>query len=272
MLRTQVDWEALWAENLRGMSEKCTPDYWNLRASDYSDFISTSDFEHGKKIRDVFEAEGLLNEAWNVLDVGAGPGAITIPFAEKVSSVTSVEPAEEMASRLLKNAAERNLCNIRIIPSVWQEVEIEDLKNTFDLVVCCHALWHFTDIWEQVQRMAAVSKGFCCLAHGLYDESEAEELQKLGVTEDNADQFTMIKHILEHRGLNPSIHLADITMKRSVESACSMLTNVLGKYRTPSEKDLADIREYVDSFSRAGFYEKKIKLGILWWATEDAKL
>lgn len=268
MLTKKVDWEALWADNLRGMSEKCTPDYWNLRAPDYSDFISTSDFEHGKKIRALFEAEGLLNEAWNVLDVGAGPGAITVPFAEKVSSVTSVEPAEEMANRLLENAGKRGLYNIRIIPSVWQEVEIEPLKNTFDLVVCCHALWHFTDIWEQVRRMAAVSKGFCCLAHGLYDEVEAEEWQKLGITEDSADQFSMIKQVLEHRGIYPDIHIADITMKRSVESAFSMWTNVLGKYRSPSEKDLTAIKGYIDSFSRNGFYERKTKLGILWWDTE----
>ncbi|KKG14869.1 hypothetical protein EO98_03770 [Methanosarcina sp. 2.H.T.1A.6] len=268
MVTKKVDWEALWADTLRATNEKCTPDYWNQRASDYSDFISTSDFEHGKKIRALFEAEGLLNKDWNILDVGAGPGAVTIPFAEKVSSVTSVEPAEEMANYLLKNAEERGLFNIRIIPTLWQEVEIENLRNTFDLVVCCHALWHFTDIWEQVQRMAAASKGFCCLVHGLYDEGEAEEWKKLGVTEDNVDQFTMIKNILEHRGIYPNIHIADITMRRSVESALSMWTNVLGKYRIPSEKDIETIKEYVNAYSNDGYYERKTKLGMLWWKTE----
>ncbi|MEA1864221.1 MAG: class I SAM-dependent methyltransferase, partial [Euryarchaeota archaeon] len=88
--------EKEWAEKVKETSRISGTDYWNKRAEDYADYIRTSDYEHGRKIKEVFEREGILKEDFEVLDIAAGPGSVTIPFAESVRKVTAVEPAEEM--------------------------------------------------------------------------------------------------------------------------------------------------------------------------------
>jgi SAM-dependent methyltransferase len=96
-----------------------------------------------------------------VLDIASGPGALTIPFAERVKSVIAVEPAAQMAAELMENARRSGLSNIMVIPKTWQEVPVADYKKRFDLVTCCHALWQFPHLLEQVRRMEFVSRGYC---------------------------------------------------------------------------------------------------------------
>jgi len=107
-----------WAEKIREIRKVSSTDYWNNRAEDYNDFIKTSDFDYRRKIRELFETEGIIGMESEVLDIAAGPGSITIPFAEKVKLVTALEPAEEMCKNLIKNAEERKLSNIRLCSKV----------------------------------------------------------------------------------------------------------------------------------------------------------
>jgi hypothetical protein len=44
-----------------------------------------------------------------------------------------------------------------------------------------------------------------------------------------------------------------------------MLTQVLGKYRTPDATDLQQINDFVAAHSHAGIYEEEETMGVLWW-------
>ncbi|WP_269849354.1 hypothetical protein [Methanosarcina horonobensis] len=73
-------------------------------------------------------------------------------------------------------AQTRRLSNIDIIPQTWQAVDIATYAKNYDLTICCHALWQFPDILPQIRRMEAVSRGYCCLAHGFEASPEGREL------------------------------------------------------------------------------------------------
>ncbi|HWQ67645.1 MAG TPA: class I SAM-dependent methyltransferase [Methanospirillum sp.] len=259
-------YEKMWEECCREESLRCSTEYWNSRAEDYTDFITHSDFDHGRKILALFQHEELISPESQVLDIGSGPGAITIPFAEKVQSVTSVEPAGEMINNLLKNARDKNLSNISTIPQIWQDVSTDDLKKQFDLTICCHSIWHFPDIFTQISRMEQVSRGWCALAHGISPgKSDNDISQKLGIPFDETDRFILVKQILENRGIFPNVSILPITMRRTVESGRSMLTLGLKKYREPQPADIALIDEHLAANSRDGMYEKTGTMGVLWW-------
>ena len=46
--------EKEWAEKVKKTSRISGSDYWNKRALDYADYIRTSDYEHGRKIKEIF--------------------------------------------------------------------------------------------------------------------------------------------------------------------------------------------------------------------------
>ena len=79
---------------------------------------------------------------YTVLDIGAGPGTVTIPLVKIVKGVTMVEPSSGMRARLKENASKHNLTNITCIPKKWGDVVIgEDIEaGGHDVVIASHSL------------------------------------------------------------------------------------------------------------------------------------
>lgn len=263
---TQIDWETAWAAGINEMNRLSTTNYWNQRAEDYSDMVLASDCNHGRNILNIFEKEGLLQKDWHILDIASGPGAITIPFAEKVCRVTAVEPAERMAAALMSYAQNRGLSNIEISPKTWQEVDEAVYLKNYDLVICCHALWQFSDILSQIRRMEAVSRGYCCLAHGFEAPSESRELtEDLGIDGGEFDQFITVFNLLNDSGACPNVDVIDYTLTRSVTSAITSVEKLVEKYRPLNSRDSEMIQKHVQNHSREGMYQVSGRMGVLWW-------
>ena len=88
-----------------------------------------------------------------ILDVGAGPGTLTIPMAGIARHVTAVEPSEGMLACLHDNIIEKGYDNITVVPKKWENVDIStDLSAPFDIVVASYSLG-FPDLREGLQKM-----------------------------------------------------------------------------------------------------------------------
>ncbi|AEG13764.1 Methyltransferase type 11 [Desulfofundulus kuznetsovii DSM 6115] len=264
------NWEREWEEKTIETSRVSGNDYWNKRAEDYANYIKTSDFDHGRKIRSIFENVGILKPDFVILDIAAGPGSVSIPFAEAVKKVIAVEPAKEMAKHLIKNAQEKGLQNIEIINKKWEEVNEEEHEKKFDMVICAHASWHFVDIGEQIKRMNKVSRGYCCFAEGVKSDDEYDEMyKKLGINTESLDRFIYLFNILYQKGILANVRIFDVIMRRSINSAINMWELLISKYRESTELDKEIIKKHVDSYSVDGIYERKSKMAVIWWNARE---
>jgi cyclopropane fatty-acyl-phospholipid synthase-like methyltransferase len=263
-----IDWKEAWARSVGGTERVSTPGYWNSRAEDYSAMVKTSDCNHGRKILEYFLRQGILRRDWNVMDIASGPGAITIPFAEQVHQVTAVEPAQEMAARLMENARQHGLENIRVIPQAWQDVNVTDYAGAFDMVVCCHALWQFTDLISQVRRMETISRGYCCLAHGI-EKSEQDLKKSVGLpVDDSPDQFFTAFNCLNDEGIGTNVNILDYSLMWPVDAAIASKERFVEKYRSLTPEDRFAIRSYIEKHTTGGIYRIPGRMGILWWKVE----
>ncbi len=265
-----IDWEKVWAEKAEETKRVTNVEYWNRRAEDYNDYIRTSNYEHGREIRRVFEREGILNQEFEVLDIAAGPGSVTIPFAEVVKRVISIEPSEEMRKRLADNAMEHGLNNVEILAKRWEDTDVRLYHKCFDIVICCHALWHFPNVMTQIIKMAEACRGYCCIGEGVGAWGSVYGMyKKLGIDSHSFDYFIHLYNILYQNGIVTNVRIVDTVMRRSVESGIRMWELVLSKYRKPTEEDRKLIREHVMAHSRDGVYERRSKMGIIWWKVEN---
>jgi len=104
-------------------------EFWNKRARQYNE--SLKDNERPEKIISKLD----IDPSHTVLDIGAGPGTLTIPLAKKVKHVTVVEPSSGMLACLNENAVNEGLNNITCINKKWEDaIPGEDLDK-YDVVI-----------------------------------------------------------------------------------------------------------------------------------------
>lgn len=100
-----------------------------------------------------------------ILDIGAGPGTLAIPFAHKAAHVTAVEPAEGMCSVMREKMAEQGISNIDIVQKRWEDVDVaRDLQAPYDVVIASFSLG-MADIRSAVEKMQQASSRYVYLYH-----------------------------------------------------------------------------------------------------------
>ncbi|KAI5299885.1 hypothetical protein KEM55_001232 [Ascosphaera atra] len=101
-----------------------------------------------------------LEPSAKVLDVGCGPGTITIDLARYVpdGKVVGLEP--EVAAHVLeqarKDATEKGVANVEFVTGDANALPFED--NTFDVVYCHQVLQHVGDPVNMLREMRRVAK------------------------------------------------------------------------------------------------------------------
>ena len=117
-----------------------TPDSWSAASQSYAERVAPSLMESfAEELVDRLE----VDESSEVLEVGAGSGALTETLAKKVNSVLATDFAPGMIDVLRARMAEAGLTNVRCEVMDGQALEIEDAS--FDGVGSSFALMLFPD-------------------------------------------------------------------------------------------------------------------------------
>jgi ubiquinone/menaquinone biosynthesis C-methylase UbiE len=88
-----------------------------------------------------------LKEGMRVLDVGCGPGRLTIPFAEHVGingEVVALDIQEKMLQKLMRRVKTNNIANVRFILGGVCQGKIQE-ENRFDRAVLVTVLGEIQD-------------------------------------------------------------------------------------------------------------------------------
>ncbi|EGW33710.1 uncharacterized protein SPAPADRAFT_59076 [Spathaspora passalidarum NRRL Y-27907] len=147
----------------------------------------------------------VLKPNFKVLDVGSGPGTITVDFADNYltegGSIIGVEPTQEVldtAEAYKKKYAEENnksLDNVTFQKGSIYELPFED--NTFDLVHAHQVVLHLQDPVSGLKELRRVTKpgGFVCvkdsdLESSVVTPAKYQKLQDYYVIKAKASGYT----------------------------------------------------------------------------------
>ena len=128
-------WNEMWKQSYydreKGIRANPLLEYWDKRANDFSLMRKSNDYDFGRKVYAALSS--VLTPDSSMLDIGAGPGSFTIPFAQHIKSVTAIEPSKGMVAVLKENAKELNVENINIIEN-WFRTYLKMALQTFNLI------------------------------------------------------------------------------------------------------------------------------------------
>lgn len=157
-------WVDCWkASNPKKMavSDESMAERWNKRSEEFARHM---DGERGRKrtadVRGLLEEAGFSPVGAKILDIGCGPGSLSLPLARAGADVTSLDISTGMLDRL-REAARKEDLNIDAIECSWWTADIDELgfRNRFDLVIASMTPG-VRDV-ETFDRMMACSKRFC---------------------------------------------------------------------------------------------------------------
>lgn len=155
-------WKQGYYDREKGIRANPLIEYWDKRANDFSLMRKTNDYDFGRKVNAALSRVSTPDST--MLDIGAGPGSFTIPFAQHIKSVTVIEPSKGMVADLKENAKELNVENINIIEELVQGLPQDSSPDfQFDLVTISLVFWMFPDVWFRLLQIEQYSKGYCAI-------------------------------------------------------------------------------------------------------------
>ena len=159
---TTIDWNEAWKKPEEGEKGKklfiSCADRWSEKER-CERFNRSAKENNWQASRARIEGMNITPDA-RVLDIGSGPGTLTIPLAGLVREVTAVEPSAFMRDCLSSNVTGAGLKNVIVVPKKWEDVDITtDLRAPYDVVVASYSLG-FPDLREGLQKMDQVSSSY----------------------------------------------------------------------------------------------------------------
>lgn len=271
-LKHHIKWRNTWKEmrtERRGKVKiSCDDDFFKKSADSFYRQIKANDYEFGRKA--VEQLSGIINDSFRVLEIGAGPGSLTIPLAKRVNKVDSVEFSEKAVEQLELNLLEEKLENVEIINKNWSDLNDEEIKGKYDLVVCSHFLWQMQDLEKLITRMESASHSYCAIIQPCgRDEIVKEVFEEVGHEkytgqfEPDAEYFAYV--ILREWGRLVSVMPYDYTFERTLDEEIRYIAAFVGRV-TEVDKDVTErIRKCLLSKSETEVYTDKNNAVVMWW-------
>jgi ubiquinone/menaquinone biosynthesis C-methylase UbiE len=269
----RIDWNEEWKKaQLRASYRKRRSDstgFWNLKAKRY-DHMENKGNERAEQAIDRMGIDGNTS----VIDIGCGPGTVSIPLARVAGIVTAVDPASGMIASLQEKASAEGLSNIRTINKRWEDVLIgTDLEN-HDVVVASYSL-AMDDISSALEKMVDVSKTGVCLFWfaGKHSWGRALLWSKLfGESYVAGPDHIYLLNVLHQMDIHPNV---EVTRRTHVQRFHSF-DDAVQQWRenfpelTPDQDEI--IREHVRSALQQedGTFSSRthIVTAMIWWKKE----
>jgi ubiquinone/menaquinone biosynthesis C-methylase UbiE len=202
------------------------------------------------RIRQTLSALDIGPES-NVLDIGSGPGVLSLPMAGKAASVTAVDASPAMIRVLREKAEEAGLENIRCLAAKWEDVDPErDLSPPYDVAVASLALG-MPDLDAALDKMERVCSGEI---HLIWFAGEPTWENKAGLFKRRfcgrphfpSPKSDVVFNLLYQRGIYPCIHVIPYTHEERFASLDDAVAYFVRRYQIPWENRGPDLLECVE--------------------------
>ncbi len=251
-----IDWNEVWKSQMKQNKESspgrdCAR-IWESRESALR-FWNMCQQERARIDKTIWETD--ITSQSRVLDIGAGPGTLAIPFAQKAAHVTAVEPAEGMCGVMKEKMAESGTGNISIVQKRWEDVDVEkDLEPPYDVVIASFSLG-MTDIRTAIEKMMQATSRYVYLYHFAGETTWDRQWQGLwprlhGRAYQPGPKCNVLYNVLYQMGIYPHIRTFRLEHNQRYSTLEEAVATLAPQAQAESEEQKAVLQEYLQGAMR----------------------
>jgi len=249
----KIDWNDVWKELMTTQQRlDKTGDnntHWNKKEN-AERFWKRS--QTNSERTDSTLSEISLTSESRVLDIGSGPGRLSIPIAKKVSHVTAVEPAAGMMDVLKENMKAQGINNIHCVSKRWEDLDVKaDLDAPYDVVIASFSLG-MPDIREAIQNMEQASSKYIYLYWfaGItpWEEHSISLWPSLyGTNYVPGPKCDVLYNVLYNMGIFPDVHVFSMDYTNYFSSVDEAMDFYRDRYVIETQTQASILRDHLKS-------------------------
>ena len=266
----RVNWNNAWKTALQDASvwqnRINSGEYWNGKAAAIAEKINCDN----KRINGYLSRID-LRPGDRVIDIGSGPGTLTVPMARVCHHVTAVDPSRTMLDYLDRRAREKGVNNYTTLNISWEDFHTRIHSEPVDVVVACNCLI-MPDMKRALLKMNRAARRRVCLfrfaGQPFCDIPELQSIFEQGFFRPNPDYIYLV-NILHQCGIYADVDVFSETVTQVYKNRTAPREELFRQFSIPETQDQGPIDKFLDNnLIRKGnsyLLKYKINMAMISW-------
>lgn len=276
-----IDWNSMWQKETGrshwqdNISSKAL---WDKRAASFDKRINRVK-EGQPRDKDDYISKMLdrieVQPDWTVLDIGCGPGTLTIPLAQKAKNVTALDISTEMLKHLKTNAEKQGLHNIEYMNTPWNEAFSTGTVGKHDIVIASRSLMS-GDMAGALRYIIDIAEKAAYLTFPIVHlPLDFEVYQAIGRNHKKHPPYIYIINMLQGMGINANAEVLFSKVKVQFPSIDEAIADLQWRTDTFTPEEKTGVRQSLeenltwDKASSTFTHEGKSQWALVWWRGEN---
>lgn len=205
LIYTDIDWNTLWrnARKQKSWKSKKVED-WDKNAKAFAERNEDSPYAT------LLLSRLPLDMSMTVLDIGAGPGTLALPLAERVAAVTAIDYSQQMLVLLKQRAEDKRLTNIHTINCAWEDDWDTLNVGIHDLVIASRSMG-VENLRGALQKLNDHAGKFVFITDRIAPTPfDPGAFKAIGRPFDSGPDYIYTVNILYTMGIHPSLEILEL--------------------------------------------------------------
>jgi SAM-dependent methyltransferase len=265
-------WEEVRRTSFLKVSQETHPRRWAAFYDQVADLWPRmgggSNRSHEGIIEELF-LQKVIRIAQSVLEVGCGPGTLTLGLAKKGVKVTALDLSEAMLTVLRKKADSSGLKGVKTVQKDW---EFFKPRSLFNLVVAAGFPQACTP--SGITRLESFSRGYCALILGNgqdpfpFRQRLWNRIMSSPLPDGRKNIFCTFNYLMV-TGKNPQLRSFShpVSLSLSLDQVVDFYKHYFTLFGKTGQKTEEVIREILSSGSQKGMIRARGRSGavLIWW-------
>lgn len=237
-----IDWNLLWqnARKQKSWSSKGPAD-WDRKAESFASRNVSSPYVS------LFLERLPLAPDLTVLDMGSGPGTLSLPLAGLVRSVTAVDYSAGMLAALDRKAREKNILNIQTIQGAWEDDWQQLGIGMHDIAIASRSL-AVADLSLALEKLNDHAREYVFIADRISPTPfDPEAFSAIGREFQSGPDYIYTVNTLYAMGIHPSIDILKLDRDYVFRDMEEALQSYVWMFKDLSAREKEALTSYINS-------------------------